>query len=701
MRRPLLRGTSGRLAPRFLYVYRTFDYKLLTWESVDANVSISCALIKDIMSAEKTLSIIIPAYNEEKTICQILDKIKQVELINGIKKQVIVVNDSSTDQTEELVLLYKEKNNNILDIQYIKHSQNRGKGYAIRTGIKLVTGDFVIIQDADLEYDPEDYNLLLPTLLKGEKVVYGSRFLMKENKHSYQTFYLGGLLVTTVTNILYRQHLTDEPTCYKAFQTAFLKSIPLECTGFEFCPEITAKTAQRGITIKEIPIHYYPRSVEEGKKIKWTDGIEAIYVLIKYFCLETLKRVKATSKELSITYLFLLLFCFASIVSVYLLPRTNTMQDNLKDSLQTVLNEGIYKRAFINMMLFDLDNPTNQTMLSKAAYWDKENLLDAALMNYGASGEEILSKEYTSVGTNMYGRYWHGYLVGLKPILMLTDYDGIRIINYVILTLLLIGVITLLEKKLNWKVAIMFLLSMLAVECYIVPLSLQLATMFYISLSSMLMLLLCNNLINRKRHIYNFFFIVGGLTAYFDFLTTPMMSLGLPLIVYILLNDKGNDWRLIIKISICWGIGYAAIWASKWVLVSVCTDYNMIADAIDQIFLRIGVVSDTTEQSGNVLLERITLTLSNMSSNPITLFLTLILGGCCIFFYKLPKVDKALQKNIAFIVIAIIPLIWYIVLGNHTGIHWRFTHRSLVVTFFATCIYIVNTIDWKRLLKQE
>ncbi len=234
------------------------------------------------MNAEKTLSIIIPAYNEEKTICQILDKIKQVELLNGIKKEIILVNDSSTDQTEELVLLYKEKNKNILNIQYIKHSQNRGKGYAIRTGIKLVTGDFVIIQDADLEYDPEDYNLLLPTLLKGEQVVYGSRFLMKENKHSYRTFYLGGLLVTTVTNILYCQHLTDEPTCYKAFQTAFLKSIPLECTGFEFCPEVTAKAAKRGITIKEIPIHYYPRSVEEGKKIKWTDGIEALWVLLKY-----------------------------------------------------------------------------------------------------------------------------------------------------------------------------------------------------------------------------------------------------------------------------------------------------------------------------------------------------------------------------------------------------------------------------------
>lgn len=228
-----------------------------------------------------TLSIIIPAYNEEKTILAILEKVCNVSLIEKTKKEIIIVDDGSKDRTKDLIIEYKSKTD--VDICLIGYPINRGKGAAIRTGIQHATGDFIIIQDADLEYDPEDYNILLPELIHSNvNVIYGSRFLMKENKHSYQSFYYGGLLVTTFTNILFAQHLTDEPTCYKAFRTDFLKSIPLKCNGFEFCPEVTAKTAKQGIKIKEVPIHYYPRSIKEGKKIRWTDGLEALWTLLKY-----------------------------------------------------------------------------------------------------------------------------------------------------------------------------------------------------------------------------------------------------------------------------------------------------------------------------------------------------------------------------------------------------------------------------------
>jgi glycosyltransferase involved in cell wall biosynthesis len=220
------------------------------------------------------LSVLIPAYNEVHNIQNILNKIGEV----NIPKEIIVVDDGSTDGTRELLNTLKSDT-----IKVIFHEKNQGKGGAIRTAIAHSKGDIILIQDADLEYDPQDYYKLIPVIESGkEKVVYGSRFLNKQNKHSYFSFFLGGQVVTWITNILYFQTLTDEPTCYKVFDAKLLKSIKLNCTGFEFCPEVTAKIAKLGYKIPEVPISYYPRSISEGKKINWKDGVEAIWVLFKY-----------------------------------------------------------------------------------------------------------------------------------------------------------------------------------------------------------------------------------------------------------------------------------------------------------------------------------------------------------------------------------------------------------------------------------
>lgn len=221
------------------------------------------------------LSIIMPIYNEKKTLEKIVEKIQKV----SIEKEIIMVDDGSTDGTREILKNYE----NVQNIKIIYHTKNMGKGATIRTAIKYITGDIVIIQDADLEYDPNDYlKLVTPIQNKEVKIIYGSRALNRENKHSYNRYLLGGKLVTFVTNILFSQRLTDEPTCYKVFDTILLKSILLKCNRFEFCPEVTAKIARKGIKIKEIPISYYPRNFQEGKKIKWYDGVEAIWTLIKY-----------------------------------------------------------------------------------------------------------------------------------------------------------------------------------------------------------------------------------------------------------------------------------------------------------------------------------------------------------------------------------------------------------------------------------
>lgn len=227
------------------------------------------------------LSIIIPVYNEINTVRQILKKIERVAL-HPIKKEIIIVDDGSTDGTREF--LYTINNNQQATMyRILYHQKNSGKGKAVKTGLQKVSGDYVIIQDADLEYEPNDYKILLNyALTHNTPVVYGSRFLNKNNKRGKLAFFLGGQLITTVANLLYNTKITDEPTCYKLFKKELILNIPLNAQKFDFCAEITAKIAKKGIKIPEVPIHYYPRTVKQGKKITWKDGISALYTLLKY-----------------------------------------------------------------------------------------------------------------------------------------------------------------------------------------------------------------------------------------------------------------------------------------------------------------------------------------------------------------------------------------------------------------------------------
>lgn len=225
----------------------------------------------------KRLSIIIPAYNESKTIGAILKKIKNVPL-RGIEKEVIVVDDASTDGTKEILKKNKDKS-----IKVLYHNKNSGKGAAIRTGLKYATGDIILIQDADLEYDPKDYQKLIKPILKRKAdVVYGSRLLGQKSKYSKFAYYAAGRSLTMLANILYGINISDEPCGYKVFKANIIKNIPLKCKRFEFCPEITAKISKKHIKIFEVPTSYSPRSREEGKKIKFRDWLEAVYTLVKY-----------------------------------------------------------------------------------------------------------------------------------------------------------------------------------------------------------------------------------------------------------------------------------------------------------------------------------------------------------------------------------------------------------------------------------
>lgn len=231
-----------------------------------------------------TLSIVIPAYNEGATIHRILNKIKAVELVDNMQKEVIIVNDCSKDNTEEAILKYKAENPE-LPLTYYKHEVNQGKGAALHTGIRQATGTYVIIQDADLEYDPAEYNLILKPLQDGvADVVYGSRF-MGGNPHRILFFWhsIGNAWLTLASNMFTNLNLTDMETCYKAFKREIIQGIKLEEKRFGFEPEVTAKIAKiKGIRIYEVGISYYGRTYEEGKKIGMKDAFRALYCILKY-----------------------------------------------------------------------------------------------------------------------------------------------------------------------------------------------------------------------------------------------------------------------------------------------------------------------------------------------------------------------------------------------------------------------------------
>ncbi len=223
-----------------------------------------------------TLSIIVPVFNEAKTLLALLDKVQAVKL-RGLKKQILVVDDGSADGTRDVL---KKLRKSSIEIYF--HEKNRGKGAAIRTAIPHTKGDYVVVQDADLEYDPADYEKLLGPLLEGKAdVVYGSRFMGTHQAFVF-SHYLGNIFLSFVTTLLYGTVLTDMETCYKVFKGDILRGLTLRSNRFEFEPEVTAKILKKNFKIYEMPISYHGRGFSEGKKITWRDGITALWCLIRY-----------------------------------------------------------------------------------------------------------------------------------------------------------------------------------------------------------------------------------------------------------------------------------------------------------------------------------------------------------------------------------------------------------------------------------
>jgi glycosyltransferase involved in cell wall biosynthesis len=225
----------------------------------------------------RKLSVIVPVYNERNTVVEVVRRMRAVELPDGIEREIIVIDDGSRDGTRDVLRQLGDST-----VRILVHQENRGKGAAVRSGLALATGDYVLIQDADLEYDPEDWPKLLAPVLRGKaQVVYGSRFT-GERRNMLFLHWIGNRFLSLVTNILYNTTLSDMETCYKLFDRRVLADITLRSSRFDFEPEVTAKVLRRGIRIYEVPISYAGREFHEGKKITWRDGVVALWTLVKY-----------------------------------------------------------------------------------------------------------------------------------------------------------------------------------------------------------------------------------------------------------------------------------------------------------------------------------------------------------------------------------------------------------------------------------
>jgi len=230
---------------------------------------------------KRLLSILIPAYQEERTIGEVLRQVSAIDTeSSGFDKEILVCDDGSTDAT---VAVVEERMAADPRVRLVRHPKNRGKGAAIRSALAEARGEFALIQDADLEYEVSDYPALLAAVNAGAEVVYGSRFLATDRPDGMRMAnYLANRILTTSANWLYGLSITDEATCFKVFRTDILRDLDLTCEGFEFCPEVTAKLGKRKVAIAEVPIHYRARNIAEGKKVRWTDGVEALWVLVRH-----------------------------------------------------------------------------------------------------------------------------------------------------------------------------------------------------------------------------------------------------------------------------------------------------------------------------------------------------------------------------------------------------------------------------------
>lgn len=408
-------------------------------------------------------------------------------------------------------------------------------------------------------------------------------------------------------------------------------------------------------------------------------------------------------KNLLLIYIFLISIFVITMVISYALPNKNII-NNTKESIPKLVAEGVYPKVFFDSHKSQLDNFTDSWMLNIAISADNKHPLKSSLANpykkpHDAKDKvdqlnKSLYKEDLPI--DEYSRYWHGYQIVLRPLLLLFNYEQIRYLNMFGIMSLFMTVAYLLKKELGTRYVASFLVSMIMIMFMISPMSLQFSSMFYMTFISMIVVLLYHKKIRDNNYLIYVFFIIGAVTSFWDLLTVPLLTLGLPLTTYVLLEEKSN--RLItntidtIKASFIWAIGYGITWATKWVVATIVLKKNIISDALSQILSR------TSSEVGELEISKIDAVEKNTNllfdGFVIKLFIIALIIWLILF---LISKRQNIIDVLPILVIAVYPILWYIILANHSYMHFWFTYRSLGVTVFSVLSFMMYLIDIDKL----
>ncbi len=406
-----------------------------------------------------------------------------------------------------------------------------------------------------------------------------------------------------------------------------------------------------------------------------------------------------------VTLVILIATLFTLQLSVHCIP-TKYLLNNIKESAQIIQKEGLYPNI-LNFKLFQLDNYTDVLMLNLAASANSTRPLESAMLNYyyesddffdlAKNTEDVAKGETINLEKVSYARYWQGHQVFLRPLLTIMNYKGIRIMNYILLFCLALFSFYLIKKNISLFVAVIFALSLLLINFPIVPLSIQFSTVFYITFISIIFILIKKKQILQKNIIIPTFIVIGGCTSFFDFLTAPLITLGLPVTIYLLLFSGKNKTIKLATASFAWGLGYAITWSSKWFIAQQITGTNILADAASATALRTSNLYKGMEMTLPNIIDFIWQKLNSMHLLWIVWSVLSILVIMCIIYCVLMKDKKIVTQNMFLLLISLYAPIWFLILRNHSIQHGWFTWRALLVSLFSFIIFIYNTISLKKI----